>query len=165
MSKYIVASFEELEKIVGIELGPTEYIDVDQERINKFAEATGDYQWIHVDVERAKVESPFKKTIAHGYLTVSLIPAMIDKVLEFRNTEMTVNYEIDKMRFMQPVLVDSRVRMHAKIVDVKLLRGISKVTSEISFEIEGEKKPACKGHIIILYYCITTYRINRYLLI
>ena len=152
MSKYIVASFEELEKIVGIELGPTEYIDVDQERINKFAEATGDYQWIHVDVERAKVESPFKKTIAHGYLTVSLIPAMIDKVLEFRNTEMTVNYEIDKMRFMQPVLVDSRVRMHAKIVDVKLLRGISKVTSEISFEIEGEKKPACKRHIIILYY-------------
>ncbi|MBL1215002.1 MAG: MaoC family dehydratase [Ignavibacteriae bacterium] len=152
MSTHIVASFEELEKIVGIELGPTEYIDVDQERINKFAEATGDYQWIHVDVERAKVESPFKKTIAHGYLTVSLIPAMIDKVLEFQNTEMTVNYEIEKMRFMQPVLVGSRVRMHAKIVDVKLLRGISKVTSEISFEIEGEKKPACKGNIIILYY-------------
>ncbi len=152
MSKHIVTNFEELEKIVGIELGPTEYIDVDQERINKFAEATGDYQWIHVDVERAKVESPFKKTIAHGYLTVSLIPAMIDKVLEFQNTEMTVNYEIDKMRFMQPVIVDSKVRMHAKIVDVKLLRGISKVTSEISFEIEGEKKPACKGNIIILYY-------------
>ncbi len=152
MSKHIVTNFEELEGIVGVDLGPTEYIDVDQERINKFAEATGDFQWIHVDAERAKTESPFKKTIAHGYLTVSLIPAMIDKVLEIQNTEMTVNYEIDKMRFMQPVVVDSRVRMQAKIVDVKLLRGISKVTSEIIFEIEGEKKSALKGNIIILYY-------------
>jgi acyl dehydratase len=152
MSKHVVTNFDELEKIVGVDLGPTEYISINQDRINKFAEATGDYQWIHVDAERAMVESPFKKTIAHGYLTVSLIPAMIDKVLEFQNTEMTVNYEIENMRFMQPVIVDSRVRMHAKIIDVKLLRGISKVTSEISFEIEGEKKPACKGNIIILYY-------------
>ena len=124
----IFKSYDEWKEVEGQELGVSNYIRITQEQINVFAEATGDYQWIHTDVERAKKESPFGATIAHGYLTVSLIPILIVEVFDVENTKMTINYSIDKLKFSQAVVVDSEVRLSVKVVAVKNLRGMVKTT-------------------------------------
>ena len=152
MKKLIAGSFEELEKSIGQEMGPSEWMSVTQEQINLFADATHDHQWIHVDVERAKKESPHGKTIAHGYLTVSLIPTHLFQVLVVENSSMIVNYGIDSLRFVQPVVVDSRVRLKGKVSSVKNLRGTTKVILNVEIEIEGEKKPALSGDVVLLYF-------------
>ncbi|MCF8261797.1 MAG: MaoC family dehydratase [Melioribacteraceae bacterium] len=151
MEKIIITNHNDLLEMVGKEIGPSEYVQITQEQINKFAEATGDYQWIHTDPERAKTESPFKKTIAHGYLTVSLIPVLIFKIIEVQNCKMQVNYSIDKMRFGAPVVVDSSVRIVLNFTEAKKLRDIIKLTLSLKIEIKDEKKPALTGEIVLLY--------------
>ena len=154
MAKLIINSYDEFAAHLGEQLGCSEWLQVDQERINMFADATLDHQWIHVDVDRAKAESPYKSTIAHGYLTLSLLPYMWDQIIEVNNIKMLVNYGMDKMRFGLPVITGSRVRLVAKLHNIQNLRGISKAEIEIKIEIEGQRKPALEGIASFLYYFI-----------
>ncbi len=152
MSRLLITSHQDFEKHLGEKLGVSAYHTVTQEQINQFAEATLDHQWIHTDPERAKNETPFGKTIAHGYLTLSLLPMMWDQVVQVENFKMLVNYGVDKFKFGQPVLVDSKVRTHVWLKEITDLRGISKVQLRVSMEIEGNKKPAFDGEMIFLYH-------------
>ncbi|MDX5417944.1 MAG: MaoC family dehydratase [Hymenobacteraceae bacterium] len=152
MSQITINSLQELEAYQGKELGVSEYHTITQEQINKFAEATLDYQWIHLDEERAKTETPFGATIAHGYLTVSLLPYLWAQIVTIGNVKMQVNYEIESLRFNQAVTVNSRVRLHAKVLEVKNLRGIARTKIEVTLEIENSKKPAYTGVITFLYH-------------
>src|ERR1035437_3285512 len=115
MSQIIINSFNELEQYVGKELGVSDYITISQDQINLFADATLDHQWIHVDTERTKTESPYKTTIAHGYLNLSILPYLWEQVVQVNNSKLTVNYGIENLRFNQPVLVNSDVRVRAKL--------------------------------------------------
>ena len=152
MSKLIINSYEDFEQWVGKQLGISDYLEIPQERINLFADATLDHQWIHVDTERAKVESPFKSTIVHGYLTLSLLPHLWDQIIEVNNLKMMINYGMDKMKFGQPVLSGQRIRLVANLHSLQNLRGVAKAEIKFSIEIEGEKKKALEGVAIFLYY-------------
>ena len=152
MAKLIINSYDEFAAHLGQELGTSEWLTIDQDRINKFADATLDHQWIHVDVERAKVESPYKSTIAHGYLTLSLLPYLWAQIIEVNNITMLVNYGMDKMRFGAPVITGSRVRMSTKLHNIEDLRGICKTEIEFRIEVEGQRKPALRGIASFLYY-------------
>ena len=152
MEKLVINSFDEFAAYQGKELGKSDWLEVDQDRINKFADATLDHQWIHVDVERARVESPYKSTIAHGYLTLSLLPYLWGQIIEVKNIDMLVNYGMDKMRFGQAVVTGSRVRLVAKLHSIENLRGIAKTEIDFAIEIEGQRKPALKGIASFLYY-------------
>ena len=147
-----INSYEEFASHLGEELGASEWLTVDQERINMFADATLDHQWIHVDVERAKAESAYHSTIAHGYLTMSLIPHLWNQIIEVNNLEMQVNYGMEKMRFGQPVITGSHVRLVTKLHNIADLRGICKAEIELKMEIEGQRKPALQGIASFLYY-------------
>ncbi|CAN5913965.1 MaoC family dehydratase [soil metagenome] len=152
MSKLTIKTFEEFEKYEGVELGVSEYHAITQEQINKFADATLDHQWIHLDPERAKAESPFGTTIAHGYLTVSLLPYLWGQIVSIENVKLQVNYGIESLRFNQAVLVDHQVRLRAKLLSLKNLRGITKAQIEVTMEIKDSKKPAFNGTITFLYH-------------
>lgn len=152
MSRIAINSLAELEAYAGKELGFSEYHTITQEQINKFAEATLDFQWIHLDAARAEAETPFGTTIAHGYLTVSLLPCLWAQIVEIGNVKMQVNYEIESLRFNQAVTVNSRVRLHARVLEVKNLRGIAKTKIEVTLGIENSKKPAYTGVITFLYH-------------
>ncbi|MBR6262581.1 MAG: MaoC family dehydratase [Prevotella sp.] len=152
MTMLIVNSYDEFASHLGEELGHSEWLTIDQNRINLFADATLDHQWIHVDVERAKTESPYKSTIAHGYLTLSILPHLWAQIIEVNNIKMLVNYGMDKMRFGQPVVTGSRVRMVATLANIQNLRGICKVEVAFKIEIEGQRKPALEGISTFLYY-------------
>ena len=154
MGKLIIRSHEEFEKYVGQELGVSEYMTVTQEQINKFADATFDHQWIHVDGERAKTEGAFGSTIAHGYLTLSLLAYMWDQIIQVENIKMLVNYGIESFRFNQPVLVNSRIRTRVVLHSLANLRGISKIQLNVTMEIEGNRKSAYEGTITFLYHFI-----------
>ena len=154
MSKIVINSFEELEQYVGKELGVSDYITITQEQINLFADATLDHQWIHVDTEKAKSESPYKATIAHGYLNLSVLPYLWNEVVEVNNSKLTVNYGIESLRFNQPVLVNSQVRVRAKLKSVKNLRGITKAEIQVAMEINGNRKTALDATIIFLYHFV-----------
>lgn len=152
MSKLIINSYEEFASHLGQHLGVSEWLKVDQKRINDFADATLDHQWIHVDEERAKKESPYKSTIAHGYLTLSLLPYMWNQIIEVNNLKMMVNYGMDKMRFGKPVLTGNSVRLSTTLNQIENLRGICKAKIGFKIEIENEKKPALEGEATFLYY-------------
>lgn len=152
MSKLIVNSFSEFEAYVGKELGVSEYFKITQDRINKFAEATLDYQWIHVDEEKAKVESPFKSTIAHGYLVVSLLPYLWDQIIEVNNISMLINYGLEKLKFNQAVLAGGEVRLRVNLVSLVNLRGIAKADLKIVLEIKNSPKNALEATAIFLYH-------------
>ncbi len=152
MEKLIINSYEDFASHLGETLGISEWLEVPQERINQFADATLDHQWIHVDTERAKVESPYKSTIAHGYLTLSLLPYLWGEIIEVNNLKMMVNYGMDNMRFGVPVLSGGRIRLVAKLDQIENLRGICKAYIGFTIEIEGQKKPALKGQAQFLYY-------------
>jgi acyl dehydratase len=154
MSKIVINSFEELEQYVGKELGVSDYITITQEQINLFADATLDHQCIHVDTEKAKSESPYKTTIAHGYLNLSVLPYLWNEVVEVNNSKLTVNYGIENLRFNQPVLVNSQVRVRARLKSVKDLRGITKAEIEVWMEIDGNKKTALDATIVFLYHFV-----------
>jgi acyl dehydratase len=148
----IIKSYPEFESYLGQELGVSDWHIITQQQIDKFAEATIDHQWIHTEPERAQTESPFKATIAHGYLTVSLLPYFWHQIADVQNLKMQINYGIDSIKFSQPVLVDSRVRLKAKLAAIVNLRGITKATIGVEMEIEGEKKPAYTGEVVFLYH-------------
>ncbi len=147
-----INSYEEFAAHLGEKIGTSEWLTVDQDRINQFADATLDHQWIHVDVERAKAESPYKSTIVHGYLTLSLLPYFWNQIIKVNNLKMLVNYGMDKMRFGQAVPVGSRLRMVTKLHEIANLRGICKASIAFKIEIEGQRKPALEGIATFLYY-------------
>ncbi|MBQ0061760.1 MAG: MaoC family dehydratase [Bacteroidaceae bacterium] len=152
MEKTVVNSYEEFEKLVGQQIGQSEYILIDQERVNMFADATNDHQWIHVDVERAKVESPYQGTIVHGYLTLSLLPYLWQEIIQVNNIKLMVNYGMDKMKFGQAVKVGQRIRLTAWMDSLVNLRGTAKTEIKFIIDIEGEKKKALEGVATFLYY-------------
>ena len=127
---------------VGTHLGYSDWLAIDQDRINLFADATGDHQWIHVDVERAK-DGPFGAPIAHGYLTLSLSNLFLPQIVEVRGFNMGVNYGVDKVRFPSPVTVGSRVRGGGELIEVSDVKGGIQTLVRITVEIEGGTKPAC----------------------
>lgn len=149
MTKRIINNYEEFAALLGQEIGMSDYVTITQDQINKFADATMDHQWIHIDPERAAVESPFNKTIAHGYLTLSMLTYLWFSIVDIRNVKMVVNYGLDKLRFNQPVIVDSRIRSRVTLESITNLRGIAKVQVKIVVEIEGNRKPA--------YDCLATF--------
>lgn len=152
MDKVIINSYEEFEKMIGQQIGVSDYVEVSQERINLFAEATLDHQWIHVDTERAKVESPYQSTIAHGYLTLSLLPHMWNQIIEVNNLKMMINYGIEKMKFGQAVLSGQNVRLVASLHSLNNLRGVAKAEIKFSIEIKDQRKKALEGIAVFLYY-------------
>ncbi len=152
MSKVIINSFQQLESLIGEELGVSEYHQITQEQINLFADATLDHQWIHIDKEKAKKESPFGDTIAHGYLTLALLPHLWNQIVEVSNIKLQVNYGIEKFKFNQAVLVDNKVRLVASVKNAVDLRGVCKANIGVKLEIEGVKKPAYEGEIVFLYH-------------
>src|SRR5712692_8725607 len=134
---------KDLKQYVGRELGPSDWMTVDQAMIDKFADATGDHQWIHVDVERAKREMPGGKTIAHGYLTLSLVPRMAATLVEVTKRSRGLNYGSNKVRFTNAVPAGSRIRLRQRILSVEDVSGNGvRVTSEMTVEIEGQERPA-----------------------
>jgi len=152
MSKVTISSYEEYEKYIGHEIGVSDYIEVKQEQINLFADATLDHQWIHTDPARAALESPFKSTIAHGYFNLSILPYLWLNIVEFKNVKLMVNYGIDKLKFNQPVLIGSKIRLRAKLESLINLRGTTKAQLYVVLEIEDNKKAALDGMLTFLYH-------------
>lgn len=152
MSKVIINSFEDFSSYTGKEIGVSDYLKISQEQVNKFADATLDHQWIHTDVSRTATESPFKNTIAHGYLTLSLVTYLWGQIVEVNNIKMLVNYGIDGLKFNQPVVVDSEVCLRVKLNSIANLRGIAKAELAAVMEIKDNPKPAFSASIILLYH-------------
>lgn len=152
MPKLIINSFAEFEQHIGKELGVSEYHKITQEQINLFADATLDHQWIHTDPQRAETESQFKSTIAHGYLTLSLVPHLWDQIAEVNNYTMLVNYGIEHLKFNQPVLVNQQVRLRVMLQALTNLRGIAKTEMKVTLEIKDNPKPAFTATIVFLYH-------------
>src|SRR6218665_633714 len=148
----VVNSHAEFETYLGKEIGISNWHTIDQDQINKFADATLDHQWIHIDQEKAATESPFKATIAHGYLTLSLIPYLWKQIADVRNIKMEINYGIEGFKFGQAVVVNDEVCLKAKLKAIINLRGITKVNIEATLEIKGQKKPAYVGDVMFLYH-------------
>jgi acyl dehydratase len=152
MSPRIINGSAELKTLVGEHVGYSDWMDISQERVNLFAEATGDHQWIHIDVERAKKESPFGGPIAHGYLTLSLAPVLLPQAVVTTGFKMGVNYGCNKVRFMSPVPVGAKLRMGVKIVGCDDIAGGVQTTYELTFETEGATKPSCVAECIYRSY-------------
>ena len=141
-----------LKELVGTHLGYSDWFEITQERVNTFADATGDHQWIHVDVERATAESPFGGPIAHGYLTLSLGPVLFPQILRVDGIRMGVNYGCAKVRFPSPVPVGSNLRLGATLDAIEDLDGgWSQISMTFTFEVEGAPKPSCVAEIIFRY--------------
>jgi len=149
----VIPDLAALKGFVGRPLGPTDWIEVPQSQIDAFAKATGDHQWIHVDVERAKRESPFRGTIAHGYLTIALAPALLPQIVRVEGIRMGVNYGIDSMRLPAPLPAGGRIRLAAQVKDVREMPGgAARVTFALTFELEGGAKPVCVADVVYVYY-------------
>ena len=151
MTARVITGVAGLKAAVGEHLGYSEYIEISQERVNQFAEATGDFQWIHIDVERAK-SGPFGGPIAHGYLTLSLGPMLYPTVVRIEGFSMGVNYGANKVRFPSPVPVGSKVRLGVKVLEVEEIANGVQMTMEFTFECEGSSKPSCVAEIIFRSY-------------
>ncbi|NUS88074.1 MAG: MaoC family dehydratase [Streptomyces sp.] len=148
----IFTSPEELRSAVGEDLGPSDWLEIDQKRIDLFAEATGDHQWIHVDPEKAAT-GPFGTTIAHGYLTLSLLPSFTPQLLSVEGVRMGINYGVNKVRFPSPVPVDSRLRATGRLAEVtEVADGGLQVTLVVTVEREGGQKPVCVAESVARYY-------------
>jgi acyl dehydratase len=145
-------SKDELKAKVGDHLGYSDWLEITQERVDQFADATGDHQWIHVDVERAKKESPFGGPIAHGYLTLSLLPLTLGKIVRVEGFKMGVNYGLNKLRFPSPVPVGANLRAGATLKDLEEIPGGVQLTYEVTFEVEGKDKPAAIAEVLLRYY-------------
>lgn len=146
------ATFETIGSFAGQEIGVSDWIEIDQDRINKFADATGDHQWIHVDVERAKTQMPGGKTIAHGYLTLSLIPFLTGGMLRIDGVTRGINYGSNRVRFTNMVTVGSKVRARQKLLAAEPKAGGMQLTNEVTIEVEGQQRPACVAETISLIY-------------
>ncbi|MCD8210876.1 MAG: MaoC family dehydratase [Prevotella sp.] len=152
MSKVVINNYEEFAALLGKNIGVSEYVEIPQERINLFADATLDHQWIHVDEERAKKESPFGTTIVHGYLTLSMLPYLWNKIIEVNNLKMMVNYGMDKMKFGQAVKSGEAIRLTADLYQIENLRGTIKAEVKFALEIKDSNKKALSGIATFLYY-------------
>jgi acyl dehydratase len=151
MGKVIISSHEDFESFKGKTIGVSDFFKVTQEQVNKFADATLDHQWIHTDPVRAAT-GPFKTTIAHGYLTLSMIPYHWEQIADVRNLRMMINYGIESLRFNQPVMVGDEVRLQVDMLNILNLRGITKVELNVAMEIKGNPKPAFNGTMVFLYH-------------
>jgi acyl dehydratase len=147
-----VHGLDGLRALAGQDLGASSWIEITQERVNTFADATGDHQWIHVDPERAKAESPFGGPIAHGYLTLSLGPVLAPQIMRVEGVKMGVNYGCEKVRFPSPVPVGAKLRLGAQLTKVEDIPGGAQVYMTFTFECEGAPKPSCVSEIIFRYY-------------
>ncbi len=145
----VFTTLDEVAAATGEELGTSDWLEIDQERVDRFAEATGDHQWIHVDVDRA-ASGPFGGTIAHGYLTLSLVPFLGSQVVSFETPGAKLNYGTNKVRFPHPVLVGKRIRAHVALSEVADLPQGKQATLRYTIEIEGEAKPACVAETVVL---------------
>jgi acyl dehydratase len=148
----VIASVAELKGLIGQEVAVSGWFDIPQERINRFAEATGDRQWIHLDAERCRRESPYKTTIAHGFLTLSLLPMMMESVIAMPWAKMGVNYGLNKVRFPAPVPVDSRVRARTTLLEVEDLEGGMQMVWKVTIERDGGDKPVCVAESVSRRY-------------
>lgn len=147
-----IAKFGELESLVGQDIGTSDWYEITQDKVNMFADATGDHQWIHVDVERAKKELPTGGTIAHGYLTLSLIPMLGAQIMRIEGVTRGINYGANKVRFTNMVPVGSKVRAHQRLLDAQPKAGGLQLINEFSIEIEGQDRPACIAQTISIIY-------------
>lgn len=152
MSKVIINGFEDFLPLIGKEIGTSDSVEINQERINLFADATLDHQWIHVDEERAKTDSPFGQTIAHGYLTLSLLPHLWNQIVEVRNLKSQINYGMDKMKFSQPVLSGQSVYLTTHLLECVNLRGAIKTTIKFVMYIKETGKKTLEGNCTFIYY-------------
>jgi acyl dehydratase len=146
-----ITGLVQLKETEGQDLGTSDWHEVTQKDIDAFADVTGDHQWIHVDVERAK-ETPFKGTIAHGYYTLSLAPKFSDEIMTFEGFAFAVNYGLNKVRFPAALPVGGKVRMHAKLASVESIQGGAQVTMQLTFEHEGSEKPVCVAETLARFY-------------
>ena len=152
MKKKIIGSPHDFKKLIGNELGTSPWKLIDQEAIDKFATATGDYQWIHVDLEKAKKESPYKNTIAHGYLSLSLIPQFVYETWECKKIKLILNYGAEKIRFISPVIRGSFIRANISVLDAKDYKGGILLTSKINIEIKNHNKIALAAETLSMLY-------------
>ncbi len=149
----IIPDVASLPDYVGHELGVSEWHRIDQAKIDAFADATGDQQWIHVDVERAKQESPFGTTIAHGYLTIALAPALLPEIVEVTQHSRILNVGIDRLRLREPVTAGNRIRLGGSVKKVRAMKGgAMRLALDVRFEAEGTKRPVCTGELVFLYF-------------
>lgn len=147
-----IESVEELKSLISQEVAVTDWFDISQERVNLFAQATGDHQWIHLDVERARKESPYGGTIAHGFLTLSLLPMIMQSAVTMPESKMSVNYGLNKVRFPSPVPVGSRVRGRMLLQDVEDIEGGVQISWKVTIEREDGDKPVCVAESIARRY-------------
>lgn len=146
----LISSVADAQALVGQELGVSDWLEIDQERINAFADATGDHQWIHIDAERAAAESPYGAPIAHGFLTLSLIPALSKDNFRVENAKLAINYGLNKVRFLAAVLVNSRIRARSELIEAAEAKGGAvNLTVLHTIEIEGSDKPAAVAEMIV----------------
>lgn len=138
-----IATVEELKGLVGQEVAVSDWVTISQERVNMFADATGDHQWIHLDAERCRRESPYGGTIAHGFLTLSLLPMLMESAIRMPNCKMGVNYGVNKVRFPAPVPVGSRIRARATLLEVEDIEGGAQMIWKVTMERDGGDKPVC----------------------
>ncbi len=148
----LIKTMDDARALVGAEIGLSDWAVIDQNRIDQFAEATTDYQWIHVDTERAARELPDGKTIAHGYLTLALIPALTGNFIEVENLTRAINFGVNKVRFYTPVPAGARVRARVNVLKAQRRAGALLLTSEVRIEVEGERKPACVAETLGMYF-------------
>jgi acyl dehydratase len=148
----VIKSIDDAKALIGEEVGLSDWVVIDQHRVDQFAEATADHQWIHVDTERAAREMPDGKTIAHGYLTIALIPALTGKFIEGENLARAINFGLNKVRFYAPVPVGSRLRGRATVLQARQRAGALLLTSEVRIEVEGQRKPACVAETLGMYF-------------
>ncbi|MED5462471.1 MAG: MaoC family dehydratase [Pseudomonadota bacterium] len=149
---HVIRSIEEARSLEGQEIGISDWITIDQKRIDRFAEATNDFQWIHVDKERAVRELPNGRTIAHGYLTLAMVPALTSDFVKVENLARALNFGCNKVRFYTMVPDGSRVRARATVLQARKRGGALHLTSEVRIEVEGEKKPACVAETIGMFF-------------
>ena len=147
----VIKGFEELTELSGEEIGKSEWVEVTQEMVDRFADLTGDDQWIHTDVEKAAEESPYGGTIAHGFLTLSLIPRLCKKIYKLTGISASVNYGLNKVRFFRPVRVGSRIRLVLRVLSTRLIgRKAVRFVSQVTIEVDGADKPACIAETVTL---------------
>ena len=152
MSKVVINCYEDFLPFLGKEIGVSDYVEIAQERINMFADATNDHQWIHVDLARARAESPFGTTIAHGYLTLSMLPYLWDQIIAVNNLKRMMNYGMERMKFAQPVLSGQHIRLQTFLEEIANLRGAIKTTIKFTIEIQETGKKALEGLATFVYY-------------
>ncbi|MCG8371312.1 MAG: MaoC family dehydratase [Proteobacteria bacterium] len=149
---HTITSVDDAKALEGVEVGVSDWIVIDQHRIDQFAEATADHQWIHVDTERAAREMPDGRTIAHGYLTLAMIPALTGDFVAVENLERAINFGLNKVRFYTPVPVGAKIRARAVVLQARRRAGALLLTSEVRLEVEGERKPACVAETLGMYF-------------